>query len=133
MQTIQISFTREMVHSWPDCPAGGKYSFLRFPHSHKFRITVELEVREADREVEFYALRDLAADELRVLDESGRLEFASCEEMAQLLRARLLGHFPWRWLKVSVFEDGDFGASEDGVGAPAGRFGSGQRGGPGRL
>ena len=88
MQTIQISFTREMVHSWPDCPAEGKYSFLRFPHRHEFRVTAELEVRGLDREIEFYALRDLAAGELAVLDESGQLEFASCEEIARLLRAR---------------------------------------------
>lgn len=123
MLRVHVAFTFEGIHCWPN--AKEPYEELQYPHRHKFRVEVSLEVKHRDREVEFYALRDLLR---KHFSPSGSwplwgakwIEFTgfvcnlgedSCEDVAKHVADFLCKKYPGRSGSVKVSEDEDFGAS----------------------
>ena len=116
MMTIEVSCFVEAIHCWPN--AHEERSYLREPHSHKFRITGVCPVSHSDRDIEFHDLRDEIRKAVvkgtsyrRIRDKDDReiiiYDFgtASCEDIAK----KVLKAIPYLH-EVHVFEDPDNGA-----------------------
>jgi hypothetical protein len=112
---IQVTTQAEGLHHWPGAPAGEDY--LRQPHRHLFTVTVRLQVRHGDREIEINAfarwLHDQVLPALAATPrDDGPADFGtnSCEQLAgqitEQIRAR---HGEDRWIEVEVLEDGILG------------------------
>jgi hypothetical protein len=112
---IKITTQSEGLHHWPGAPAAEKY--LRHPHRHLFTITVRMQVRHSDREIEINTftrwLHDQVLPSLNTTPRSsGPADFGtkSCEQLAEhitdQIRAR---HGDDRWIECEVLEDGILG------------------------
>lgn len=99
-----VRFTCAGWHRWPDAPPPRAY--LASCHRHLFHVEVRLQVRHDEREVEYHDLLDFCQGAFAGGDMGG----ASCETMARELAQEVTAQFPWRWLSVSVLEDGEVGA-----------------------
>lgn len=53
------------LHCWPEAP--DEVDFLRFPHRHLFDVRVTLDVSHADREKEFFIVKDRVQRWIRTL------------------------------------------------------------------
>ena len=106
-KTIWVRFQKEGIHKYPAAPEG--VEFLRHPHRHIFHFEVELEVFHDDRDVEFILFKR----ELENLYAKGTLElhYKSCEMLCDDLAAYILEAYPDRWLRISVSEDNENGAT----------------------
>lgn len=100
-----VRFQVEGFHSWPEAPIGRAY--LRDRHRHLFYYEVSVELGHSDREIEFHDLKDFCLDHA-LMGDMGR---TSCEQMAEHLMRALMVEYPVRDLAVSVFEDGEVGAT----------------------
>ena len=105
---IFVTFQREGIHRWPDAEHMPGMEFLAHPHRHMFHIRVELQVFHDDREVEFILFKR----ELEQQYEAGilQLDYKSCEMMSDELAAYIRQHYPGRFMKIEVSEDGENGA-----------------------
>ena len=105
---IFVTFQKEGLHCWPDAVQYPGIEFLASEHRHMFHFRVELQVFHDDREVEFILFKR----ELEGQYESGALELnhKSCEMMADELAKYIQDHYPGRFLKIEVSEDGENGA-----------------------
>lgn len=52
--TLYIKTQFEACHYWKDMPEDHPHAYIRFPHRHIFNVSVELQVEDFDREVEFF-------------------------------------------------------------------------------
>ena len=105
---IFVTFQREGIHRWPDAEHMPGIEFLAHPHRHMFHFRVELQVFHDDREVEFILFKR----ELEKQYESGtlQLDYKSCEMMSDELGVYIQHHYPGRFMKIEVSEDGENGA-----------------------
>jgi len=105
---IFVNFQREGIHRWPDAENMPGVEFLAHPHRHMFHIRVELQVFHDDREVEFILFKR----ELEQQYETGtlQLDYKSCEMMSDELAVYIKQHYPGRFMKIEVSEDGENGA-----------------------
>jgi hypothetical protein len=105
---IFVTFQREGIHCWPDAKHIPAIEFLAHPHRHMFHFRVELQVFHDDREVEFILFKR----ELEKQYEVGtlQLDYKSCEMMADELAVYIQQHYPGRFMKIEVSEDGENGA-----------------------
>ncbi len=105
---IFVTFQKEGLHCWPDAIQYPGIEFLASEHRHMFHFRVELQVFHDDREVEFILFKR----ELEGQYESGALELnhKSCEMMADELAKYIQDHYPGRFLRIEVSEDGENGA-----------------------
>lgn len=101
---ISVSHQFEGFHCWPEAPV--EVAFLRFPHRHMFHIKAVIEVRHDDRELEFILVKRFIAD--ITMDEN--LGSKSCEMIAREILGALTEKYGFRFMEVSVFEDGENGA-----------------------
>ena len=104
---IFVTFTKEGIHCYPDAPEG--VEFLKHPHRHMFHFRVEIEVFHNDRDIEFILFkRELEA----LYDGEGilRLDYKSCEMMAEELLKYIQDKYPKRLIRIEVSEDGENGA-----------------------
>jgi hypothetical protein len=106
--TIHVRFTMPGWHNWPDAPE--KRAYLAHEHRHLFHVEVSAVVQHDDREIEFHDLRDNAVAIFRSLGTDGRMGAMSCEMMARAVGADLVECYQ-RCFKISVWEDGEFGAT----------------------
>ena len=107
----------EGLHHWPGAPVGEEY--LRQPHRHLFTVTVRMQVRHGDREVEINAFaRWLHGQILPSLattvgdGDGGPPDFGtqSCEQLAERITAEIRArHGDDRWIECEVLEDGILG------------------------
>jgi hypothetical protein len=109
MTSIEVSTTVSALHSWPGAP--DRRDYLRTPHWHKFRISLEVEVGHSDRQVEFHDLREELEGYMGCYRGSGAPQdwgHMSCEMMAK----QVFASFSHRYtvLTVKVYEDEDHGA-----------------------
>lgn len=120
MKTITIRTSFEGTHCYPNAPEDVK--FLREEHRHIFYIEATVEVLNNDREIEFILLkRDVNqwigkhCDSKTKLWEMGTM---SCESVATYLAGWLLKKYSSnkkrRYVRVSVFEDNENGATVEG-------------------
>lgn len=104
--TITIRWRAAGYHSWPDAHAGRMY--LAQAHRHVFHFEVELGVLHDERDVEFHDL----LDECRLIVPDGfDYGASSCEAIARRIHHHLTNAYPDRSVRVSVFEDGENGAT----------------------
>jgi hypothetical protein len=112
---IWITFRREGIHCYPAAATdpllatGDEYdvSFLATPHRHIFHFRVWIDVFHNDRDIEFIQfkrwLENLYSQAVLKLD------FKSCEMMADDLYIQIAGRYPNRAVWIEVAEDGENG------------------------
>lgn len=106
---IHVRFRMEGLHHWPDAPTHRGY--LAMEHRHLFHVEVSTTVKHDDREIEFHDLRDDAIVAFVALYVGGAsLGSLSCEAIARAI-GRSLGERYSRVFRVSVWEDGECGAT----------------------
>jgi hypothetical protein len=112
---IWVTFQKEGIHKYPQAltdPAlatGGldDVSFLGYPHRHIFHFKVQIEVFHDDREIEFIQFKR----ELEGLYDGGvlKLNFQSCEMIAENLHMYIQEKFVGRDVVINVSEDEENG------------------------
>jgi 6-pyruvoyl-tetrahydropterin synthase len=103
----KVQFRFDAVHVWPDAPDGPEW-FLRENHRHEFRVTVWVEQRHDDRDVEYVGLKRAMQ---RKFNGEMNLGHKSCEMIAKDVIAHvreLVGSD--RAVRAEVLEDGENGA-----------------------
>ncbi|MDE1904868.1 MAG: hypothetical protein KGH75_00270 [Rhodospirillales bacterium] len=103
--TITVRTRFVGFHRWPG--ATGRRAYLADRHRHLFHVEVSLATTHDDREVEFHDL----LREVELYGQGEERGSASCEQMARELGTDLRAMYPGRALAVSVFEDGEVGAT----------------------
>jgi hypothetical protein len=112
---ITIATQAEGLHRWPGAPEAESY--LRQPHRHLFTITIRMQVRHGDREIEINAFaRWLHGQVLPSLaiapHDDGPADFGtrSCEQLAEQITGQVRArHGEGRWIECEVLEDGILG------------------------
>ena len=112
---ITVTTQAEGLHHWPGAPAAEGY--LRQPHRHLFTVTVRMQVRHGDRELEINAfarwLHDQVLPSLAVKPrDGGPADFGtqSCEQLAEQVTGQIrTRHGEDRWIECEVLEDGILG------------------------
>ena len=107
---IWVTFQKEGIHCYPAAATDPKLkdvAFLGHPHRHMFHFKVYLEVFHDDRDVEFILLKR----ELEGLYGNGtlKLDYMSCEMIAEELLAYLKNQYPGRDATIIVSEDNENG------------------------
>ena len=107
---IWVTFQKEGIHCYPAAATDPKLKgveFLANPHRHMFHFKIYLEVFHDDRDVEFILLKR----ELEALYGSGtlKLDFMSCEMIAEELLAYLKNQYAGRDVTIIVSEDNENG------------------------
>jgi len=112
---IWVTFRKEGIHCYPAAatdPAlktGDEYdvSFLGTPHRHIFHFRVWIDVLHNDRDIEFIQfkrwLENLYASSIL------KLEWKSCEMIADDLYIKIADRYPNRAVWIEVAEDGENG------------------------
>ena len=114
-QYIRVTTQAEGVHHWPGAPEHEDY--LRQPHRHLFTVTIRMQTRHGDREIEINAFtRWLHGQVLPSLAPAstapGLIDFGtrSCEQLAeQIIHQIRKRHGDDRWIECEVLEDGILG------------------------
>lgn len=112
LRSITCNTSFEGIHCWPDAPEEVKY--LRDPHRHIFKVTVTIDVKHNDREIEFIMVKHHVDRWIRLqCDFRGiyRMGSNSCEDTAELIIQWIESRWPHRKVSVSVFEDGENGCT----------------------
>jgi hypothetical protein len=105
---IYVTFQKEGIHCWPDAKDMPGVEFLANPHRHMFKFRVEIQVFHDDREIEFILFkREL---EKRYDEGTLQLDYKSCEMIADDLAKYIGDHYPGRYMRIEVSEDGENGA-----------------------
>ena len=112
---IWVTFQKEGIHRYPGADTDPTLatedwldvSFLGVPHRHIFHFRLEMEVFHDNRDVEFILLKR----ELEALYGSGilKLDFMSCEMIAEELLAYLKNQYAGRDCTIIVSEDNENG------------------------
>lgn len=110
--TVFCKDTFEGIHRFDGAPS--EVVYLRQPHRHMFGVQIELEVKHDDREVEFVMLKHRLREWLHrhCVDGVWPMNTMSCEQLAKLVIEMVSQLYSGRrWIKVTVDEDGENGAS----------------------
>jgi hypothetical protein len=113
---IWVTFRKEGIHCYPAAatdPAlatGDEYdvSFLGTPHRHIFHFRVWIDVVHNDRDIEFIQFKRWLENLYR--DSILKLDYKSCEMMADDLYLQIAAKYPDRAVWIEVAEDGENGA-----------------------
>lgn len=116
-RTIFVTFQKEGIHKYPGADtdpnlATGEWddvSFLGVPHRHIFHFRVEIDVKHNDRDIEFIQFKRWL--ERLYSMETLRLDYKSCEMIAEDLAAQVSNRYPGRNFSIMVSEDGENGAT----------------------
>lgn len=95
-------------HRWEDAPE--KVKFLQNTHRHVFKVKSTIEVRQNDRDIEFFILQEQIGNLIRTFVQS-MPETKSCEMMAEVIVRQLAIVYPKRNIFVEVSEDGENSAT----------------------
>ena len=115
MKFIWVTFRKEGIHKYPaalDDPklATGDWddvSFFGYPHRHIFHFKVSIEVFHDDRDIEFIQFKRWME---RLYSEGTlKLDYRSCEMMAEDLYEKISDKYTGRDVKIEVSEDGENG------------------------
>jgi hypothetical protein len=107
---IWIKFQKEGIHQYPAALADPKLkdvSFLGYPHRHMFHFKVQIEVFHDDRDIEFIQFKRWC--ESLYGDGTLKLDFKSCEMLADELSLKIKNKYPGRSLTIEVSEDDENG------------------------
>jgi len=112
---IWVTFRKEGIHRYPaaavreDLNTTDEYdvTFLSYPHRHIFHFRVWIDVVHNDRDIEFIQfkrwLENLYATSIL------KLEWKSCEMIADDLYIQIAERYPNRAVWIEVAEDGENG------------------------
>ena len=112
---IWVTFRKEGIHRYPaaavreDLNTTDEYdvTFLSYPHRHIFHFRVWIDVLHNDRDIEFIQfkrwLENLYATSIL------KLEWKSCEMIADDLYIQIAERYPDRAVWIEVAEDGENG------------------------
>jgi len=112
---IWVTFRKEGIHRYPaaavreDLNTTDEYdvTFLSYPHRHIFHFRVWIDVVHNDRDIEFIQfkrwLENLYATSIL------KLEWKSCEMIADDLYIQIAERYPDRAVWIEVAEDGENG------------------------
>ena len=112
---IWVTFRKEGIHRYPaaavreDLNTVDEYdvTFLSYPHRHIFHFRVWIDVLHNDRDIEFIQfkrwLENLYATSIL------KLEWKSCEMIADDLYIQIADRYPDRAVWIEVAEDGENG------------------------
>lgn len=118
---IWVTFQKEGIHKYPaalEDPAlatGDEYdvSFLGYPHRHIFHFRVWIDVWHNDRDIEFIQfkrwLQNLYSSNNSAGDAVLKLDYKSCEMIADDLYLQIASRYPDRAVWIEVSEDGENG------------------------
>ena len=117
---IKVSFQREGIHKFPGADTNPDYatgdwrdvSFLGYPHRHIFYFYVTLGVSHNDRDVEFIQFKrelERLYDEVDSSTAVLKLDYQSCEMIAESLINYIEEKYPNRAVRVEVYEDNENG------------------------
>ena len=114
---IWVTFRKEGIHCYPAAatdPAlktGDEYdvSFLGTPHRHIFHFRVWIDVLHNDRDIEFIQFKRWL--ENLYATSTLKLEWKSCEMIADDLYLQIAGRYPGRAITIEVSEDGENGCT----------------------
>ena len=117
---IKVSFQREGIHKFPGADTNPDYatgdwrdvSFLGYPHRHIFYFYVTLGVSHNDRDVEFIQFKrelERLYDEVDSSTAVLKLDYQSCEMIAESLINYIEEKYPNRAVRVEVYEDDENG------------------------
>ena len=117
---IKVSFQREGIHKFPGADTNPDYatgdwrdvSFLGYPHRHIFHFYVTLGVSHNDRDVEFIQFKrelERLYDEVDSSTAVLKLDYQSCEMIAESLINYIEEKYPNRAVRVEVYEDNENG------------------------
>lgn len=91
-------------HRWESAPE--EVDFLRNLHRHVFKVETTIEVRQNDRDIEFFILQK-QIDNLIKTFVIPMPETKSCEMMAEVIVRQLAAVYPKRLIQALVSEDGE--------------------------
>lgn len=104
----RVRTTFSGLHCWPDAPSG-KHEHLRNLHRHLFHVSVFIEQKHDDRDIEFLDFKDKLNEEL--VSWPFILGSKSCEMMASDIIVWVHANYSSeRKVTVEVSEDGENGA-----------------------
>lgn len=107
---IWVTFSREGIHRYPEAltdPNLEDVKFLGYDHRHIFHFKVWIEVTHDNRDIEFIQFKRW----LESLYQTAtlKLDYRSCEMMADDLAVLITDKYPDRRFKISVSEDNENG------------------------
>jgi hypothetical protein len=112
---IWVTFQKEGIHKYPAAATdpllatGDQYdvSFLASPHRHIFHFRVSIDVFHNDRDIEFIQFKRWCENLYK--DSVLKLDFKSCEMIADDLYTQIANRYPERAVWIEVAEDGENG------------------------
>jgi hypothetical protein len=112
---IWITFRKEGIHRYPaaavreDLNTVDEYdvTFLSYPHRHIFHFRVWIDVLHNDRDIEFIQFKRWL--ENLYTTSTLKLEWKSCEMIADDLYIQIAERYPNRAIWIEVAEDGENG------------------------
>jgi len=112
---IWVSFTKEGIHCYPaaatdpQLATGDEYdvSFLGTPHRHIFHFRISIDVFHNDRDIEFIQFKRWLENLYK--DSVIKLDYKSCEMIADDLYLQIAARYPNRNVTIDVSEDGENG------------------------
>lgn len=115
---IWVTFSKEGIHKYPaaltdpQLATGDEYdvSFLGYPHRHTFHFRVWIDVFHTDRDIEFIQFKRwlenlYSSTQGAIL----KLDYKSCEMIADDLYVQIANKYPGRTVWIEVAEDGENG------------------------
>ena len=112
---IWVTFRKEGIHRYPaaavreDLNTTDEYdvTFLSYPHRHIFHFRVWIDVLHNDRDIEFIQFKRWL--ENLYATSTLKLEWKSCEMIADDLYIQIADRYPNRAVWIEVAEDGENG------------------------
>lgn len=112
---IFVTFQKEGIHCYPAAATDNKLatgdeydvSFLASPHRHMFHFKVGITVTHNDRDIEFIQFKRWCENQYK--DGILKLDYKSCEMIADDLYEKITIKYPNRPIEIEVSEDGENG------------------------
>lgn len=114
---ITVRFQKEGLHAYPaalEDPDLVEVNFLGHPHRHMFHFEVSISVEHNNREIEFILFKRWLESLYTSTESASSVlnhNYKSCEMIARELIETIAAKYPGRKYRVSVFEDGENGAT----------------------
>jgi len=116
---IWVTFQKEGIHCYPAAAIDPllatrdhfDVSFLASPHRHIFHFRVSIDVWHNDRDIEFIQFKRWLESLYSGQQNCLRLDYKSCEMIADDLYVQIANRYPERNVTISVSEDGENGCT----------------------
>jgi len=116
---IWVTFQKEGIHCYPAAATDPQLntndeynvSFLANPHRHIFHFRVSIDVYHNDRDIEFIQFKRWLESLYSRESDCLRLDYKSCEMIADDLYIQIANRYPGRNVVISVSEDNENGCT----------------------